>query len=218
MKKGHYVWKFNVKSNELEKELLNIFGGFNKKTNMKSLAPNPRDIKKCKPYFTFSILQNGLRIRNFSFFNFYIKNYDDGIVEFQMPNSGHMVNWVHFNSPCDIIFDDNNSHIIIDVQGKVFYKDGTCKYDRRDDLLGQITYNKNQRVHNLKTCKEYYKDRNFLHHRKVTKSSIEYINKIKYQSSERRRLRKLREKEEAERKLKAKQLKKEKKKFNDYVL
>ena len=167
LKEDMHLWKRNVESKDLEKELKNIFNTFSA-TNMKQFQPEPYN-HKSKPYYRFRIMEYGLRIKDFSFFNFRIKTNGD-VVYFET-KKGHEENWIFFSDKLDIIFDDKHSTIILNVLGYVKWLDGTRRYDGKYEYMAEKFVQDNS--------EEQYKNSNFLNQRRITKKSRKHIEKIK---------------------------------------
>lgn len=84
--------------------------------------------------FKIRIFEKGLRVRDFSFFNCEIHKLEDENIIFKFTNLGEERNEVIISSKSDIYF-CKSGFICIDVDGPVYFADGTRRYEnRRDDI------------------------------------------------------------------------------------
>lgn len=174
-----YLWKKNVHSKDLKKELLGIFDTFSSQ-NMKQYSPQPYN-HKVKHYYRFRIMENGMRVRDISFFNF-ILDVEGDTVMFKT-KKGSKENWIKFNAPVDIVFNDNRSTIILNVIGDVYWWDGTRRYE--DRYIETMDKFKVSRDNN--DIKEYYNDCSFLRKRKITAKSMKHVENARLRIKNRKK-------------------------------
>lgn len=100
--------------------------------------PAKQKLKLYKPFgyncIKIRIMEDCLRVRDFSFFNSQIRITEDDKIVFEFTNLGEPRNHCIIADKTDIYF-NTHGYLVLNVKGPVYYADGTRRYEgRRTDI------------------------------------------------------------------------------------